>query len=90
MQLGLFLQSIASGTGMLWTTNKEAWLTVIQQACTSPLQQVKISSNTICQAPPLMVLWMYAIIQLDLLPCTVSLGAVYAACRYLGLKLVLR
>lgn len=39
------------------------------------------------RAPPLVTLWVFAVIQMDLLPCCVSLAVVYGLARYNNLSL---
>ncbi|KIO33949.1 hypothetical protein M407DRAFT_240828 [Tulasnella calospora MUT 4182] len=39
------------------------------------------------RGPPLLTLWVFAVIQMDLLPCSVSLALVYGIARYNNLSL---
>jgi len=72
VQLGLFFMAIGSGSRLIWTLNREAWRTAMQEA------------------PPLSTLWTYTVIQLDLIPCGLSVGVVYGIIKTLGLSLQLR
>ncbi|KAG9009900.1 hypothetical protein FRB94_011346 [Tulasnella sp. JGI-2019a] len=42
------------------------------------------------EAPPLSTLWTYTVMQLDLLPCAVSVGVVFGIVKLLGLSLQLQ
>lgn len=44
--------------------------------------------DSFCQSPPLSVIWVYTIIQLNLTPAIISLGVVYGLVKFLKLKIV--
>jgi hypothetical protein len=82
----LFLTAILAGPRMIWLVNKGSWLYVTRQVC-YPLI-FRFVPNLASKAPPLGTIWIYTIIQLNLMPAVASLIIVFGLAKFMNWKLV--
>lgn len=86
MQLFLFALSILVGTRMLYLINWGSWLVNMRQVyhCC-----VGGSITYASQCPALATIWVYTVVQLDLLPAVVALSAVGGYVWWKDLRILL-
>lgn len=90
MQLALFLLSLAVGARLIYTVNRLSWLVVIRQVRVLVLHLFNEPiSLMMVQCPPLATIWVYTIVQLELLPAVMALISVGVWVWWKGYKLIL-
>lgn len=88
MQAAFFVLSVASGTTLIYRVNYSNWLVNMQEVSdTWSTPQLRLF-NGLKQCPPLGTIWVYTILQLDLVPAVMALAAVAAWVRWSGARLV--
>jgi hypothetical protein len=92
MQLLLFIISIAVGSRMIYQFNHASWLVNMRQVSCSCLERVRrtaTANSYLClQCPPLATIWIYTIIQLELIPAFLNLVVVGGFVWWKNLKIL--
>ena len=91
MQFLLFIISIAVGSRMIYQFNRASWLVNMNQV-SCDLERVRrtttANSYLHLQCPPLATIWIYTIIQLELVPAFLNLVVVGAFVWWKDLKIL--